>query len=351
MATSLQAQDAAHFWLSVDDRQSAGPETPQPIQLNLGERELIHIWGRPMPGRKLRGFSLNLVASAPGVDFIDGTFEVHNDSFGRSTQRFQFVHDSSAEDPEKITEVAELFSKSDGIDQADAVNGLLGFGLLGFLPEPPLVIQGIGGTCPPLDANCVIAGDGGPAWRIATVELEAVAPGEVELQLQIGADGMRHEFLPGDYNGDSAVDVGDYNLWRSTFGAAAGDTVALPADGNRNGTVDAADFVFWNDNVGALPGLESSDDTFALFGTDPGGGQEPTYNAGFMGDREITLAMDDFDAVINVTGLVAGGVAELPQLGTASAIAPELSCRCLVSVAIISLVIVPPRLLASFRGH
>ena len=242
-----------------------------------------------------------------------------------------------------MTENAELFSESDGIEQADAVNGLLGFGLLGFMPEPPTVIQGIGGTCPPLDTNCVIASDGIPAWRIATIELEAVAPGEVELYLQIGEDGMRHEHLPGDYNGDSVVNEDDYHLWRSTFGAMADITAGLPADGNRNGTVDAADYTFWRNNIGAIPVLQSSAETFVRFGADPGGGHEPMYNAGFMGDREITLPMDDFDAVVNV-GIIAGSFVELSQHDAAKTIVPELSCRNQVVVAVMSFAIFLPRL-------
>jgi hypothetical protein len=337
MTEYLRAQDAAHFWLSVDDDQSAGPETPSPIQLDLGESAEIQIWGRPMPGRKLRGFSLNLVASAPGVDFIDGTFVVHNVSIGRSSRRFQYVHDSFAEDPGGIVGDAELISESDGIEQADAVNGLLGFGLLGFLPEPPLVIQGIGGLCSPLDANCVIASDGNPAWLIATVELQGVGMGEIELHLQIGDSGMRHEFLPGDYNFDSVVDVGDYNLWRSTFGSTDGDNGGLLADGNRNGTIDAADYVFWKDNVGAAPVLESSAETSVRFGTDSLGGQEPLYNAGFLGDREITLPMDDSDAVINVNAPSAASLSELTQHETAAIVIPEPSSLALLLVGVVGL--------------
>jgi hypothetical protein len=52
--------------------------------------------------------------------------------------------------------------------------------------------------------------------------------------------------LPGDYNGDGAVDSGDYQVWR----ASAGDTSTLVADGDGNGTVDSADYVLWRKNLG-----------------------------------------------------------------------------------------------------
>ena len=274
---------------------------------------------------------------------------MHNENLLRSTRRFQFVHDSSAEDPDGEADDAELISESDGIEEADAVNGLLGFGLLGFMPEPPLVIQGIGGTCPSLDTNCVMASDGIPAWRIATVELEAVAPGDVELYLQIGDDGMRHEYLPGDYNGDSEVDGDDYSVWRSTFGAMADVTAGLPADGNRDGTVDAADYTFWRDHVGAVSVLEGSAESFARFGTDPGGGLEPIYNAGFMGDREITLPMDNFDAIIHV-GIISGNSAGIPEHGLLNAIVPEISCQSLVFLGMTSLALFRPSSVVARRS-
>jgi hypothetical protein len=54
--------------------------------------------------------------------------------------------------------------------------------------------------------------------------------------------------LPGDFNGDGFVNLIDYNLWRSNYGAVSGQ--GLLADGNRDGRVDAADYTVWRDNVG-----------------------------------------------------------------------------------------------------
>jgi hypothetical protein len=47
--------------------------------------------------------------------------------------------------------------------------------------------------------------------------------------------------MPGDYDGNSQVDLADYNFWRLNLNSVD----HLAADGNRNGIVDGADYVFW----------------------------------------------------------------------------------------------------------
>jgi hypothetical protein len=51
----------------------------------------------------------------------------------------------------------------------------------------------------------------------------------------------------GDYNRNGAIDVADYDAWRSAFGLTGPD---LAADGNGDERIDAADFVMWRDNFG-----------------------------------------------------------------------------------------------------
>jgi hypothetical protein len=51
--------------------------------------------------------------------------------------------------------------------------------------------------------------------------------------------------LPGDFNGDGAVDSGDYDLWRDAFGESA----VAPDDPEA-----AADFLVWQRGLGAEPG-------------------------------------------------------------------------------------------------
>jgi T5SS/PEP-CTERM-associated repeat protein len=55
--------------------------------------------------------------------------------------------------------------------------------------------------------------------------------------------------LAGDYNGDGAVDGGDYVVWRQTLNQTGS---GLAADGNDNGVVDAGDFEFWRSRYGDL---------------------------------------------------------------------------------------------------
>ena len=49
--------------------------------------------------------------------------------------------------------------------------------------------------------------------------------------------------LPGDYDGNRAVEPADFNLWRATFAEMV--TPGSGADGNGDGIVDAADYVVW----------------------------------------------------------------------------------------------------------
>jgi dockerin type I repeat protein len=45
----------------------------------------------------------------------------------------------------------------------------------------------------------------------------------------------------GDYNGDGAIDVADYNAWRSTLGNAV--TPGTKADCDGTGNIDTGDFL------------------------------------------------------------------------------------------------------------
>ncbi|HEY3391820.1 MAG TPA: beta-propeller domain-containing protein, partial [Lacipirellulaceae bacterium] len=59
--------------------------------------------------------------------------------------------------------------------------------------------------------------------------------------------------MPGDFNFDSRVDDQDRAVWRSAYGTWS-LTEFLPADGNGNGIVDLADSVIWRKNLGAMAG-------------------------------------------------------------------------------------------------
>ncbi|HEX2476692.1 MAG TPA: beta-propeller domain-containing protein, partial [Lacipirellulaceae bacterium] len=59
--------------------------------------------------------------------------------------------------------------------------------------------------------------------------------------------------MPGDFNFDGRVDDHDHAVWRSAYGTWS-LTEFLPADGNVNGIVDLADSVIWRKNFGSIAG-------------------------------------------------------------------------------------------------
>jgi Glycosyl hydrolase family 99 len=54
--------------------------------------------------------------------------------------------------------------------------------------------------------------------------------------------------LAGDYNGDGAVDMNDYNLWKSAFGSST-IIYGSGADGNYDGIINSADYTVWRDSM------------------------------------------------------------------------------------------------------
>jgi hypothetical protein len=61
------------------------------------------------------------------------------------------------------------------------------------------------------------------------------------------------ESIPGDYNGNGAVDAADYVVWRNTLGNTG---TGLAADGNGNDTIDAGDYDVWRANFGQTAASE-----------------------------------------------------------------------------------------------
>jgi hypothetical protein len=55
--------------------------------------------------------------------------------------------------------------------------------------------------------------------------------------------------IPGDYNGDGAVNTADYTMWRSSLGDTV--TPGTKADGNGNGVIDAGDYTLWRKRMSA----------------------------------------------------------------------------------------------------
>ena len=106
----------------------------------------------------------------------------------------------------------------------------------------------IGETTNLLAFNPAIAHDLSLALQSYLVGVNALMPVAIATNLPVAPPTVLGAPIPGDYNGDSIVDAGDYATWRAEFGSQT----HLAADGNRNGTVDTADYVFWRNIFAAL---------------------------------------------------------------------------------------------------
>ena len=280
------ASDGAHFWLSTSSIGSSGPEAPA-LATTVGSIGTLYIWGRPRAGRQLQSISLNLIADAPGIDFDDGSYTIYNGIEG-GVFRFENVIDSSS----TPTLTSEYSAAEVMAGDADNLYGINAFNLFGGPPT----YRGMGPTCSDGEANCEIAGDGEPAWLIASIDIGAVSVAPtVNLYLQVGDRGMVEQTLAdGDYDFSAEVDASDHTVWTSAYGS----TTEFAADGNGDGMVDAADYTVWRDHLGDMAVLGAVADTTVRFGVDAAMGDEPLYNAST--DKDKSLGGDDPDAVISI---------------------------------------------------
>jgi hypothetical protein len=280
------AAEPAHFWLSASSTSPGGPEAPT-LNIPISGTGQIHIWGRPATDRKFANLSLNLVATQPGIDFLDTGIVLYN-AINTSLQRFESVADGGS-----VPALQSTRTRSQVVaGQADGIRGFQGFTLL---PSP--TIRGIGTKCVSGETGCFVAADGEPAWLIASASFTAIQPGSsTPLFLQVGEHGINQEtVLTGDHDFNGVVERADYDLWQRNFDS----NTALFADANDNNRVDAADYVLWREHLGLAGVLELSNLTSVSFGVGPMAGvPEPMYNAAT--NRQTTLTSDHADAVIQV---------------------------------------------------
>ena len=112
-----------------------------------------------------------------------------------------------------------------------------------------LNVATLGGFSPTNGASWQIAAAGGITGQFSSVTAGySVQRQGTSLFLFFGTP-----MMAGDYNGDGAVDAGDYVVWRQAL--ASGGT--LMNETASVGTVDAADYDAWRANFGATSGLGS----------------------------------------------------------------------------------------------
>lgn len=297
LASAGVVDGESRFWLSTSPAGVTGPGAPSAAP-SVGETMTLYLWGRPEAGRQFDGVSIDVVASAAGVDFKDGTFVLYNAIDG-STDRFEFTADSST-----TPEVTSYATKGDILAFGE-IDDLIG--LRGFTVADSTAYRGPGPHCVTGEVGCEVAGDGYPAWLIASFGVEAVLPGAIDLRLQVGDRGVVERTLaPGDVDYDGEVALADHAAWASAFGASY-----VPADANSDGLVDAADYTVWRDHLGETATLLTAADTTVRFGVDGMGGSEPLYNAST--DKGVTLPGDDPDFTLTI----AAPATAIPEPGAA----------------------------------
>jgi arylsulfatase A-like enzyme len=99
----------------------------------------------------------------------------------------------------------------------------------------------IGETTNLLAYNPSIAHDLSLALQNYLVSVNAKMPLDKITSVPVALPPVMSTPMPGDYNGDTVVNMADYSYWKANFGSID----HLAADGNRNGIVDAADYVYW----------------------------------------------------------------------------------------------------------
>ncbi|MGL4511611.1 MAG: hypothetical protein ACRCT8_00860 [Lacipirellulaceae bacterium] len=112
-------------------------------------------------------------------------------------------------------------------------------------------------------------GAGGPPSTVGQPSVMKVVASDLYVDVRLTAwtvrlgGGFAYERASGpargDYNGDGLVNQGDYAVWSSAYGGAAG-----PADGNADGAVNAADYTVWRDAATDPPPAQVPEPVAAL---------------------------------------------------------------------------------------
>ena len=109
-------------------------------------------------------------------------------------------------------------------------------------------------------------GLGSHSQTIDLVEVDWPASGLIQRYVNVPVDTLliARERLLGDFNGDGAVDMADYVVWRNSFGMQGTGLAADIAgpDGLPDGSVDQLDYLYWKANFGET--FSAGNSTMAL---------------------------------------------------------------------------------------
>lgn len=173
--------------------------------------------------------------------------------------------------------------------------------------------------------NLVWTGANGTAWDKNTTVNWSDGAGEVFFdQDQVTFNDSVSTPLPGDFNGDRAVDIADYTVWRNNLGGNFDLNGNGDEAGGSSGVVDAADYELWKANFGETsPGVtvdisgedvypsvanfdSSSGNRFVFTGTNGFGGETPINLTG-----NVTVALQNSNTLQGVVTLGADTTLEL----------------------------------------
>jgi hypothetical protein len=294
----------AKFWFSSSSTSPGNPAAPV-IPGVMGTSRTLHIWAQPatinsaLPYnvtsnrfRTLRNWSLNIVTDQPIVDFVDGTFTVHNPQLD-GMPRFEFVADSLTPDTNVSDPLKSATKEADVLaGTPDALNGLQAFsvassGFAGLGHSPNHLTLG----CHPADPFCAVTGDGSPAWLLASLSIKTLtASGSAPIYLRIGANGMIYagdplpaaeitfgvnSAGPGPVYNARLVDEPNHRgvtLEDDAPDVTINAVAPIPGDFNNDAVVDAADYVTWRDGLGTVFTPPQYDIWRANFGRAAGSG-------------------------------------------------------------------------------
>jgi subtilisin-like proprotein convertase family protein len=140
--------------------------------------------------------------------------------------------------------------------------------------------------------------------------------------------GVEPSAFPGDFNGDSNVDTGDYIVWRQQAGTAVPNGTG--ADGNGDGVVDQADLNIWRTNFGAVFTPPSASNGAGL--ADAQSSESASQATGYEGGPVVTLVVTPAASVAGAASVTSNSDAPAMSASAAGISMPFFNVQSSVGV-------------------